>query len=271
MSKLVLHLGLHKTATTFLQNELNNIKGTLESCGVGYLPLDNTRKHITSKLGSLFSDFKSVNSLFKEDLGCVIISDENIIGGTEKPKINLFYPDAINRIKKVISLFPKHEVEVYITLRDFRTFTISMYSEYLRHYKYVSYENYMESLDIKELSWFPLIESIVSLEGVSKVYILNFDEFPEKKTLLINSITQGVVSAFEFKQSPSRKTLTTEVIKFLSLFPERSVDVLRKMEACKYIYGKRFQPYSNGQLLNSKCNLINEIELIKKLNKVEII
>jgi len=183
MSKITLQLGVHKTATTHIQSRLYNSIDLLASHNVGYIGLNETRDLITSKI---FGDLK-VKGRLKEIFDAnetVLISDENIIGGTEKIASNLIYPDAATRLAFLVKKLPYKIDSVHLTIRDPEAYLVSRYCEYLRHYRFQSVLEYFDSFDITSFSWLPLIREIERVTGI-KVTVTPFESlFDDEQVFL---------------------------------------------------------------------------------------
>lgn len=175
--KIILHLGVHKTATTHIQQRLYNSIDILNKYNIGYIGLNEIRKIITSKLGSNNLPKKEILHSLKAhgEYQTLIISDENILGGTDKPLNNMFYPDVIERLKQVLSLFEGKELVVYITLRNYVDYYISRYAESLRHFGYLDFDKYYEDLDFASVGWIDLIEQIQKA-GIDNINITLFED-----------------------------------------------------------------------------------------------
>lgn len=164
INEVILHLGVHKTATTHFQSRLNNSKEELANRNVGYLSLNETRQLITSRINNAAIDPKQLEFSFDRKK-IIIISDENLIGGTEKIRDKLIYPDVENRLKYLVDVLPAQISAVHITIRDPEAYLISRYCEYLRHYSFLSAFEYFDSFDIRSFSWLPLVNKIKDIIG----------------------------------------------------------------------------------------------------------
>lgn len=190
---ITLHLGVHKTATTHIQSRLYNSMDLLASQKVGYISLNETRDLITSKiLGDLkvkgrLKEFFDVNET-------VLISDENIIGGTEKIFSKLIYPDATARLEFLIKKLPYSIGSVHLTVRDPEAYLISRYCEYLRHYRFQSVVEYFDSFDLQAFSWLPLIREIERITN-KKVTVTPFENLFDNEQAYLEALC-GVKVAF---------------------------------------------------------------------------
>lgn len=158
---IALHLGVHKTATTYFQAVLAENKETLCSLGIGYVELPVVRKHLTRRIKDTTWDgasfFNEIGSL--AGFNRLIISDENILGMTSPPVVDIYrYAEVrLNRVKKIFEKFP---VEIHVTVRDYADYLISRYSEFLRHYDFLTFSQYYSQLDFPNIDWETLISTL---------------------------------------------------------------------------------------------------------------
>lgn len=186
-NKLLLHLGVHKTATTHFQSRLFNSISSLQEVGVSYLGLEQTRKLITSKLFWEGEIEKKLCNFFNQN-EFSLISDENIIGGTDKIKNELIYSDVVNRLKSLLDKLPVDLFAVHLTIRDPESYLISRYCEYLRHYRFMSVSEYFDNFSLKSFSWLPLIHAIEMAAG-KKVQVTLFEDIFNDENAYLKKLT----------------------------------------------------------------------------------
>lgn len=187
MEKLILHLGVHKTATTHLQSRLWNTRGELKRQGILYIDLDSTREFFTSAIRQneeLVPEAKSLLD-WKET---VLISDENIIGGVGKPKGRNIYGQAKQRLESFLSLTNPPKLDVHITIRNPEDYLVSRYCESLRHFQHMSSAEYFDEIFLREFSWVPFIESVKKVSG-TKVSVIDFDSLIADDSAYLKSLT----------------------------------------------------------------------------------
>lgn len=202
MKNIILHLGVHKTATTYFQSRLCNSIPELAEAGVGYLELNETRKYITSKI---FGAFKVEGALEKilNDNEKILISDENIIGGTEKISSELIYPDTVSRLDFLINNIPAAVSEVHITIREPEDYLVSRYCEYLRHYRFMSVTEYFDSFNLTEFSWLPLIRAIEAIVG-KRVTVTCFESIFDDENIYLQQLCGVKV---DFKEAANNSSI----------------------------------------------------------------
>ncbi len=268
MKKVIVHLGVHKTATTFVQGELASQAQYLSDNGVLYTPLRQVRKSFTYQLGKA-----ATGKLVKDLLGDhpnVVISDENLLGKVNHLLGGDLYSSGLDNVREVLAELGEHQVSVVITLREATAFLPSMYSEYLRHYSFVSFEEYTDKVGIDNLDWYKLLAPFISLHPDVSFKIFDFNAFSHSKDKWLQTLSFDKLTNFEGGRAKSRSTITAQAIQFLAKFPNKSVDVLRKMESTNYMYGDRFSPYSQLQCAESKSDYYRQLAKLNSLNNVEL-
>lgn len=215
MKNLILHLGVHKTATTHFQSRLYNSQHILSNLNIGYLGLDETRKCITSKILREFIIEDKLEEIIADNK-ILLLSDENIIGGTEKIKSNLIYPNVNDRLSFLLEKLPVELDNLHITIRDPEAYLISRYCEYLRHNRFISITEYVDSFELLNFSWLPLIKSIEDTCKI-KVQVTTFESIFNNEQAYLEKITGVKVEFAKASEGASirRSKITLETYRIL--------------------------------------------------------
>ncbi|SPH18522.1 hypothetical protein DEA8626_02061 [Defluviimonas aquaemixtae] len=145
--ELILHLGVHRTGSTALQRMLNGTSSMLEAVGVRFwgpqvMRIGHLRDFVPSvaRAGSdaaplaqfapmaaaLHDEFALAES---EGVRRLIVSDENLLGAMrDNYDSGALYPDARAWLIGTAALFPRAPNEIYIGLRDYAEYAVSIYS-----------------------------------------------------------------------------------------------------------------------------------------------
>jgi hypothetical protein len=220
---IALHLGAHKTATTYFQSRLLNSREPLLRHGVNYIPLDITRENITKKLGDC-SEELNIASFLESQVGHkhLLVSDENLAGwippfrSTYDP-----YPFLRDRIQKLIYLLKdvtSKEVAIFFTLRNPIDYLISRYCEHIRHSKFIQFEKYVEIGRILEFTWMYTVDQLRSLE--IPIFLSDFSDTLRRENEYLQGLTfsdsLGFASASE-STSTRRSKLSLEAYELMKL------------------------------------------------------
>ena len=144
---LILHLGVHRTGSTALQRMLNRASAALEAAGVrfwgpqvmrighlrDFVPSVARARDDSAALARLAPMAAALHEEFAlaEDEGVkrLIVSDENLLGAMrDNYDACALYPDARAWLVATAALFPRAPDEIYICLRDYAEYAVSIYS-----------------------------------------------------------------------------------------------------------------------------------------------
>ncbi|MFV8782427.1 hypothetical protein ACNKU7_08410 [Microbulbifer sp. SA54] len=177
--EIIVHLGVHKTATTYLQSRLLNSKARLKKDNISYVKLSSLRENVTSKLTEEKFSKSEVWQFLEPHLDgkLLILSDENILGDTRKPVGGKLYPNARARLELLASIFDGINVSLYLTLREYATYLISRYSESLRHFHFQTFDNYINGIDLDNHGWLQLVADVKAAFPQSNIYCNDFSYF----------------------------------------------------------------------------------------------
>ena len=175
---LILHLGLHKTATTTLQDFLAaNVKALLGH-GVVYPGLARMRSDLTPLIMSADKPDRAELARFVErsEPPVLLLSDENILGAPGDIVGGRLYPFGENRVRRFCDQFADRRVRLFLTLRQPAGFIASMYCEYLRHNPYLSFEDYVRGFDLAGFSYGTVFDWLFALPPHVTVTVTPFEE-----------------------------------------------------------------------------------------------
>lgn len=212
--KVILHIGLHKTATTYFQNILEHNVEKLKKHNITYMNLKTTRELITRPIRNQ----KNISSIFTNitpylNNGQLIISDENMIGELGVVPKNDFYQQLDKKMCQLMKLFDGFEVDIYVTLRNYSEYMPSRYSEYLRHFKFLEYDEYYNAMEYDRDYFLELTKRLSSFD-INRLVISDFDNIIKNKEKYIQSlIGQKVQLSYkiDISQEIKRSTISQEV------------------------------------------------------------
>lgn len=260
MKNLILHLGVHKTATTYIQSRLYNSSQVLSSCNTGYLGLKKTRQYVTKNLGARFNLVSEVEE-FLNTYDTMLVSDENILGGTGKLVSGLIYPDAAKRVDNLLRSMATKDCSLYVTIRNPEDYLVSRYCEYLRHYKFLTILEYLDEFDIKNFSWVPLVKSLEKCVG-KKINVITFEQLLSDEDKYLSGLTGCSSTLAPADESPSvrRSKLSAEAYDVLSLLarhypPHMTKKLIVMLDNNKQrSFATPLKPFSDGLSKQLKLN-----------------
>lgn len=215
MPRTVLHIGAHKTATTYMQKKLAINIEALAAHGIHYDPLDTLRKNFTSALLNIHR----ANGEFIEDLKArtkrqdVLISEENISGVPGDLVRNGVYYATINeRLKIVCKLLEIDSPEIFMSMREYSSFIVSMYSEYIRHREFIHFAEYFELYKKSGFSWVKLVADIVDAVPNAKIHVWDFSKFRDIETQVFAGLLGRDPGFLENPEGPVRESFSEKAM-----------------------------------------------------------
>jgi len=192
-----LHLGAHKTATTYIQTELGLNARILASDGVTYIPMRAFRAwrrtlsrfgaRVLGPPGARFD--RRLQKWNPERSRTCIVSDENTIGtcgdivGTGK-----LYPNVRSKLGAVAAMLYGHEVRLFISIRGYPSFYAAAYGEALRYGEGCSSEIFKRRLDPAARRWPDVLAEIADLFPSSPITVWPYETFAQCRTQIFDAL-----------------------------------------------------------------------------------
>lgn len=176
--KIVVHLGVHKTATTSQQGLLKKNRKALAKAGVSYTPLAEMREFVTPLIRSMKRTERTyLGQIVRTNKKPVILwSDETILGWTKDIKSDALYEFAFPRATRLCEQFPKKQFHFVLTLRTPSAYLSSMYREFIKHAPYETFSSYCEAFDVENFSFKELFSWVYKLPSNAKVTIIPYEK-----------------------------------------------------------------------------------------------
>lgn len=137
MTKILLHLGAHRTASTHVQGVLGKNLPLLARAGIGAPPQRAVKDALTKPMGRRLPAVKAgFGRLVKENglsgLDTVLISDENLLGFLNSIfSHGQFYPDTARRMARLRKMLPVVPEKIVIAIRPYESYFASAYGRWL--------------------------------------------------------------------------------------------------------------------------------------------
>lgn len=276
-----LHLGAHKTATTYLQTLLKDNLELLSQAGISYIPLEDMRKHF---MPALFHDKDTVDQCsLSEWLSnkaapneVLIMSEENLIGWPSELKQKL-YNNAETRLKAFKQSIGDHAVsDIYITIRDFAPFFQSCYLESQRNNNFpLEAVNYQY---LSRFSWLSLIASIERVFPEASIHVLEYERFKVAlQNLLASLLGAEALNALVFYDRPVRPSLNQDLIPvFQSIYnldiPQPAKNELKKaLKRKSNVLPKSLKNYLFDQAVIEQMHGRYKKEVRELVNRYDVI
>jgi len=188
-TEIVIHIGLHKTGTTFLQTEVFP-----KIPDINY----QTKVDLTTKV---------------EEGKINLFSDENLDGGSYR----LFntVEQRYTILENLHKLYPT--AKIILCIRDKDRWLKSAYKQYIVAYKSCSFEEYKRCLDVRFTHYKVYIEDIKKY--FNNVYVCTFEELQMNPKKFVKSMCDFIgVQPPEFENKTVYKGITDNQVLFIRVF-----------------------------------------------------
>lgn len=207
-----IHLGAHKTATTFIQNCLEQNKSLFLDRHILCVTPTFTRNgfmkcfresiagnaenqaELTEKMLA-FIKAETLSYGFNDSQPTLlVISEENFLGNFKSLIENgRLYPELKLRLATLAKTFDGCEISVFVSIRHYCEFYPSAYLEALRNGVHrMSFEEFMANATILENSWLTMIDDICSVFDTVKVW--PYEKFRENAQAILSELLDTPLS-----------------------------------------------------------------------------
>ncbi len=289
VEEIALHLGVHKTASTHLQQLIWKNNPLLAKYGVRfYRPVEmrktvtpNIRRVLLNKNDKSKVDLqKAISEITSQDnFKRAILADENFIGDTQGIyKQGAIYPDALKRLKVIQEFIePEKTKQIFICLRDYSEYIPSAYCEYIRHSDFVEFDTYIDKFEYSIDHWLKIVSEIMEIFPLSDICIWEYRKYREIEEKIVNYIVgEDVYKQFQrlerkiVRSSQSHKAISVMNTLQTVLTGAEIRNISHKIEE-EYSKEKgydRFDPYSVIEKEYLKEKTDREIDEIRKIDRV---
>ncbi|MGV3548467.1 hypothetical protein [Rhizobium sp.] len=192
--KVLVHLGVHKTATTFIQSQLANNRPALAEKRFGMAGIWAVRRRFTNAFDRLawFDPFwrfltrpalrKRFDRLLAETPGAdtFLLSDENLAGTLDANYVfGRLYPWARMRTKMLEGVLKGHDTHYFLCIRRYPDYIVSSWLQLATRGRPPAFEKYVEKFLPDRRGWAELVADIASAVGKDKLTVWTYDWFAE--------------------------------------------------------------------------------------------
>jgi len=216
MPRMILHIGAHKTATSYMQKKLALNVELLNRRNIHYDPLDIFRKEFTPLLNE---NVTRESEWIRELRGTaramnILVSEENIMGVPgDLVREGQYYIRARDRLVRACQLLGNETPDIYLALREYSGFTVSMYSEYIRHREFLKFEEYLAIYDRSGFSWIRVIEDIFAAVPGATVSVWDFGNFRKIEKDVFQAMLGFDPDIFHNPEGPVRESFSEVAVR----------------------------------------------------------
>lgn len=251
---LNIHLGPHKTATTYLQSVMKNSEWLP---GYRYFDIFESRREVLSQVRDCAEG--ELPACMSDSSLNYVYSDENLIGGPQGP-LNM-YPQAASSLK----WSKGHKPNLFFALRPYHEIYVSSWLESLRFSPFFKFRE-----GPAERGYVQVLEEIDSYVEPGTFTLWMYSDFRDHPEEIINMISGGGIKTFgehdsgSERLSPTRQEvdLYTKVVPYVGRkFQAEVFNIIRNSMTVKS--EEKFQPFSESDIDRLKDRFLRDVEIIR--------
>ena len=216
-----LHLGAHKTATSYIQAQLQNNLDGLVKCDVGFVLTQQFRRWRVKTVRECRDNADALSARFDAFIAqhanaarTLLLSDENMIGTCEQiAEHGSLYPDVRRKLGHVAMMLRGYEVRLFISLRRYDEFYAAALCEAARGGHFISFTDFQRRLDANGRRWTNVLQDIAQLFPASQLSVWPYELFRQRPHLVMEEmIGQTLTGQFHLanetiRRSPSHQAM----------------------------------------------------------------
>lgn len=216
MTRLVLHIGAHKTGTSLLQKYMRDNEKLLFANGLVYISRSDMNGYVgwgrpLLETPELFRD--RITSEAKANPGKTIVaSQENTLGRPMTEGKAGFYPDSAPRIEALERVGEDVDLKIIYYIRGQWSFVESYYLQLVHQGSFTPFDEWYSWFEPEELSWSPLVSNLRQVFGEDAVTVADFGEIAEGQNKFVERFLRRVDPSISLPVSygPSRNRSISE-------------------------------------------------------------
>lgn len=206
--KIQVHLGVHKTATTFIQSQLHDNRSLLAGGRIGFAGIWAVRRQFTSLFdrlawfdgvaapivrAQLQKCFGRMLNQHARSADTFILSDENILGLISANYwTSRLYPQAGRRVAMLETIARGHELHYYIAIRRYPDYLTSSWLQLASRGKAPAFEKYLARFAPDSRGWADIVGDIAGAAGPKRVTVWTYDWFSDDPARAFGLLAPGV-------------------------------------------------------------------------------
>ena len=204
-AEIVIHVGAHKTATTYIQNQLHNCRYDLALEGIIYIDYRVFRNVFTANDNiSSMTEQEIKNNLVKCLLPLlykkpkrIIISEENLIDTSHHHDffscVSGNGRGRLSKLNKIVEVLAGRNIKIYYVIRDYCSYLAAMYCEKIKWNRFDSFNFYTGNLfqNMNLISWSFIVKQIYDVKarfGINEINILKFEDYQNNPMIVANEL-----------------------------------------------------------------------------------
>jgi len=190
---IILHLGAHKTASTYLQKRMGRSQGRLRRHKISFQGPKSLRPRINLALGDAKGMSRAEAHLRRRDCICRMIDEEEAIGtqrlvlseeqflGPLRDMIQGrdFYQDAEHHLAPVAAALEGRPIKIMLSVRGYASFLASVYGQVIRGWRFLPFDRKTRSHLLNHArGWPEVVEQVIDLFPSASQFVLwRYEDF----------------------------------------------------------------------------------------------
>lgn len=294
-TKIILHLGAHRTGTTSLQTALDEASQILQQSGIvaltpprpgkrglptmrklgnilvsakgaaGFFSAPFKRREAAKLLGELLESQTGTSTLPER----LILSDEKMLGRGFAADGQSIYPYARAHLASIRKVFPRKIDEIHLTIRSYDTFLVSVYAmRALYAHDVKPFDKIRENLLRLQLKWSDLVDALRQTFPGARIVLSVFEEndLPTRLHSLLGEEGRGV-DIGQYLPPPVNKAPTLDAILAVQKSGRKPKEPDKVVEA--YSGGKPFAPLDEETAKQLRAIYQAEVMALRERSGIE--
>ena len=195
MNKFCFLIGAHKTGSTYLSKKLLLNQNLLKDNGIRF----ETTGTVSPNLSRLLNDSEADADVMRrirnfiyekeDEYERVAFAHENISGIVASFfSYGRLYPRIGKRVELLFQVMEGMPVDIMFSIRSYDSFILSFYSENIREYGFVTFEEFEQRVVKPDLSWVRVLEDIYNAYPGANLKIYDYSLLTDNEQLITDSI-----------------------------------------------------------------------------------
>lgn len=261
--RLTFLIGAHKTASTHLQRSLTAQRDAVRDAGVaiiGPMPIGGDilplSELLRGRADPALLSLAAEGFLDKHagDAPEVLLLNENILGNSLAPDMalrdNQLYKFAPARLKRVLQLFPGHDIRVGLAVRNPAGFLVSAWQENMKGHAFQPFRDYLGQTEVAQLSWLKLIKRLRQAIGETEIFLWRYEDYADVAPRVLHHAMGPAAGRITLKQGAANPGFSAAALDFLAdngtVTKDASAEALRRFP--KGPDNPAFQPWTEAEL-----------------------
>lgn len=225
-----LHVGVHKTGSTFLQRVFLASLSESRSTDIVYLSFADVRRRVTPAVLQASKGIGGLGGVGLRDCQAflvdsmasaesILLSDENILGSLYRfSRETGVYPSAHKNLKVIASLLESTvDIVIYVSVRNYASWLESVYLQFLKkRKKLILFEDFIRLACVESISWYSLVCRLTDAIPSARIVLWRYEDFFDDNQRILDGIAgilgDAKLTLVDFEGNPSLSVIAYDVL-----------------------------------------------------------